>query len=43
MALDEVTVTPLDSERFRNVLVPDALARFEPTRSSAGASCSRAC
>jgi len=31
MALEEVTVTPLDPERLRAVLAPDALAGFEHT------------
>ena len=31
MGLDEVTVTPLDPERLRAVLAPDALAGFEHT------------
>ena len=31
MALHDVTVTPLDPERFRTVLAPDALVRFEHT------------
>jgi hypothetical protein len=29
MALDDVQVTPLDPERFRDVLSPDGLAAFE--------------
>src|SRR5271166_5765967 len=33
MGLEDVTVTPLDPERFREVLTPDALARFEHTLS----------
>jgi len=33
MGLDDVTVTALDPERFREVLTPDALARFEHTLS----------
>jgi trehalose synthase len=31
MGLEDVTVTPLDPERFRSVLTPDALAAFEHT------------
>src|SRR5271166_3883128 len=31
MGLEEVTVTPLDPERLRTVLAPDALAAFEHT------------
>jgi trehalose synthase len=31
MELEDVTVTPLDPERFRDLLTPDALARFEHT------------
>ena len=31
MGLEEVTVTPLDPERLRTVLTPDALAAFEHT------------
>ena len=31
MGLEEVAVTPLDPERLRSVLGPDALAAFEHT------------
>jgi trehalose synthase len=34
MALDDVQVTPLDPERFRDVLSPDGLAAFERTIAS---------